>query len=606
MPNVGKASCLSLLLALSVCASAMPSQRKSHSEARDSVVSAAMARFAKSSAAQASRAQHPLRASQPAQFSLQDRQDSVRRNARFLGWNLSHRLGQQTNRWQRMLPEDATPVRSALSAQSSAFAQAAVTATGIAGFKLRPKLPTGFIPTAVAEGDFNEDGNMDVAISNGGDDTVYVLLGHGDGTLAVPEILYTKGQSPVWITAVKLRAAGHLDLVVANADTSNVEVFSGKGDGTFAASTQFACPQIPTFIIATDLNKDGNQDLVVGLTIDAGMTQPEFEVLLGNGTGSFSGTLLPAAVFADFFVPVPTLWVAAGDLNNDGYIDVVTTSSNLYSSSYLNQAGTRFAPPSAFQPPNEPVLATDLADMNEDGCLDAVEMGDFNFLHIALGSCDGQFTQGPPNAALGDFDVAVKIADVDGDGHLDVIGSSAWMNAGGPGFGVEGGYLVSVLKGDGHGNVGRAQIYRGGISAFSLVVADFTGDHKPEIITADELDNHASLFLNDGFGNFGAPQGSTIGYGSSLINAPNAQSPMKSADLNGDGKPDFFLNEYGQVAGVDPSQLTTVLNDGTGNFLPPIRTPIPIGDTIPIPRFVAGVFRAAAPATSSTSTPITV
>ena len=49
-----------------------------------------------------------------------------------------------------------------------------------AGFATRTTLPTGFIPTAIVEGDFNEDGHMDVAISNGGDNSIYVLLGNGD------------------------------------------------------------------------------------------------------------------------------------------------------------------------------------------------------------------------------------------------------------------------------------------------------------------------------------------------------------------------------------------------------------------------------------------
>ena len=80
-----------------------------------------------------------------------------------------------------------------------------------AGFDFRGSLPTGYIPTSIVKGDFNQDGHMDVAITNGGDNTVYVILGNGDGRFQVPEILYTRGQFPVWITAVSLRNNGILE-----------------------------------------------------------------------------------------------------------------------------------------------------------------------------------------------------------------------------------------------------------------------------------------------------------------------------------------------------------------------------------------------------------
>src|ERR1022692_2747187 len=149
----------------------------------------------------------------------------------------------------------------------------------------QPRLPAGFIPTGITNGDFNEDGKMDFAISNGGDNTIYVFLGNGDGTFKVPEILYTQGQSPNWITAVKLRKNGHLDLAVTDGDSNTVEVFPGNGDGTFQPSTQTSLPQIPSFILAADFNNDGNQDLVVGLVLDLDATEPQIEVLLGNGAG---------------------------------------------------------------------------------------------------------------------------------------------------------------------------------------------------------------------------------------------------------------------------------------------------------------------------------
>jgi WD40 repeat protein len=249
-----------------------------------------------------------------------------------------------------------------LSAPQSGFANA--------GFEARPRLPAGFIPTAITSGDFNEDGKLDFAISNGGDNTIYVFLGNGDGTFKVPEILYTLGQSPNWITAVKLHKNGHLDLAVSDGDSNTVEVFPGNGDGTFQASTQTLLPQIPTFILAADFNNDGNPDLVVGLVLDWDATEPQIEVLLGNGAGGFSGTVFSTPLNITPNGPVPTDWIAAGDLNNDGFVDLVTTISGGTAIPYLNQSGKSFQMGNFFGPTNgfdDAPLVVELGDMDEDG-----------------------------------------------------------------------------------------------------------------------------------------------------------------------------------------------------------------------------------------------
>lgn len=238
------------------------------------------------------------------------------------------------------------------------------------GFTSRTHLPTGYIPTAVVEGDFNGDGHMDVAISNGGDNTVYVLLGNGDGTFQVPEILYTQGQAPSWITATSLRNNGHLDLVVCDGDSQSLEVFLGNGDGTFQAGPHMSLPQIPTFVLAGDYNRDGKQDIVVGFVVEPGPPpgQPQFEVLLGDGTGGFSSVISPPPLLV--FDPTPTGWIAGGDLNKDGYPDLVTTITGGSAITYLNQGGTAFTKGAPFGP-SDAAMVVELGDMDEDGCIDA-------------------------------------------------------------------------------------------------------------------------------------------------------------------------------------------------------------------------------------------
>jgi len=509
-------------------------------------------------------------------------------SGRFLGWRFAARSRQDTSRWRRPNHLEEAQEQSEPIQATPDFAQLAPANFPNAGFRLRQTLPAGFIPTAVTNGDFNEDGHMDFAVSNGGDNTVYVFLGNGDGTFKVPEILYTQGQSPSWLTAAKLNNAGHLDLAVTDADSNLLEVFSGNGDGTFKTGVQMTLSQIPTFVVAADMNANGKTDLVVGLTIDQSKTQPQFEVLLGDGAGGFSGTITSPPTFGSPDGPVPTSWVAVGDMNNDGYPDVLTTAAGS-GLAYLSKSGKSYSLGNSVSPPDG-TFVVELGDMDEDGCLDAVQLSGYGFLNIGKGTCDGNFTEGAAIAEMGDIEPALKLADVNGDGHLDVIGSAAFYFVGGGGYGNEGGYLVSVLKGDGTGNVAPAQIYRGETNAFSLTVADFNGDNKPEIITADSLENRTSLFLNDGSGNYDGPQGEAIGYLLGTVNAPYPFGPTQAVDLNGDGKPDLLLIDIGAYSGI-PEQLTAMLNNGTGKFLPAVRTPITIGDTFPAPLFVAGDFR---------------
>jgi hypothetical protein len=523
------------------------------------------------------------------------RRAAIRKNGRFLGWKFAAQSGQDTRKWQRRVRNGFVADKAAVtqSGRRTPATSLPEEAFPIAGFGSHKALPAGYIPTGIVQGDFNEDGKMDFAVSNGGDNTIYVFLGNGDGTFQVPEILYTQGQSPNWITAVKLRKNGHLDLAVTDGDSNTVEVFLGNGDGTFQPSTQTSLPQIPTFILAADVNNDGNQDLVVGLVLDFGVIEPQVEVLLGDGSGGFSGSIFSAPVNMSLEEPVPTDWIAVGDLNNDGYVDLVTTVSGTNYASYLNQSGTGFSFVNFFgygdDGPDVP-LVVGLGDMDEDGCLDAVRLGEQDFVSVAKGSCDGNFEQNPSPAAIaGDFEPAIQVVDVNGDGHLDVVGSAVDYNEGEPGVGAEAGYLVSVLMGNGKGNLGVARTYRGGTDAYSLIVADFNGDNRPEILTADSLEDQVSLFMNDGSGNYGPPQGATIGYTTDPMNAPGTLTPVEVADLNGDGKPDLLLIEFGPGGGLP--QLTSLLNDGTGKFLPPARTTITVGDGGAFAAFISGGFR---------------
>ena len=242
----------------------------------------------------------------PHVFGQEEQAESERTHPvqRFLGWHYATLAQQDTARWVRPRTSSVMPPASSdskLAERIVGTQTSPATSFPSAGFASPVKLPTGFLPTAVIQGDFNGDGKMDLAISNGGDNTIYVYQGNGDGTLAVPEVLYTTGQSPVWLAAAQLRVGGHLDLIAVDGDSQEVEVFAGNGNGTFKPSSVVATlSQIPTFVLTGDFN-----------------WETRLQIFQGNGDGTFTANGIP------YQLPAYDRPVLGGDYRSVGVTDLL-------------------------------------------------------------------------------------------------------------------------------------------------------------------------------------------------------------------------------------------------------------------------------------------
>jgi hypothetical protein len=161
--------------------------------------------------------------------------------------------------------------------------------------------------------DFNRDGHLDIVI--GGQSGVYFLPGNGDGTLGTPVPSATESALEGGLAAGDFNADGILDLVVTNPLLGTVSILIGNGDGTFKAPVDYATGTVPGSVATGDFNGDGKLDLAV---IDgAGAT---VSILLGNGDGTFKPQVeYPAAVSANS--------VTIGDYNGDGILDLAVSDS---------------------------------------------------------------------------------------------------------------------------------------------------------------------------------------------------------------------------------------------------------------------------------------
>ncbi|HEX4750130.1 MAG TPA: FG-GAP-like repeat-containing protein [Bryobacteraceae bacterium] len=293
----------------------------------------------------------------------------------------------------------------------------------------------------------------------------------------------TAGQGPQSIAAADFNGDGLADLAVANANDNTLSIFLGNGDGTFqpAVSYPVSASGSSTQVVAADVNGDGKPDLIVVNGI--------LSIYLGNGDGTFQNP----AERQDLNGPVV---VAVGDVNGDGIPDLVLGISS--------QGGT---PASG--------------------------------LTALAGVGDGTFGYESEPYPLAGVD-ALTLADLNGDGLLDVVGLD-----------YGGGYVYVLLNG-GEGSIGSVMSYPIQPSPYSLTIGDFNNDGKLDVAVANSASG-VSILLGNGDGTLAA----ATNIGSASVG--NALA-IATLDFDGDGNTDLAV--------VNPNGVVVLLGSGTGTFSP--------------------------------------
>jgi hypothetical protein len=225
-------------------------------------------------------------------------------------------------------------------------------------FTLKSSPNTGNGAFSLTTGDFNGDGDLDLAVANQIDGTVTILLGQGDGTFISGDTL-TVGGNPKVIVAGDFNEDGILDLAVSNKTSNTVSVLLGIGDGSFQSQATFPTggSGSPTGLIAADFNGDGHLDLAAVNTSDVG-------ILLGNGNGSFALKANPGTGTSALTTGV------SGDFNADGKVDIVVSDSAAGEFFMLRGVGDGTFSPAAPYATAVGAFGVITADFNGDGTLD--------------------------------------------------------------------------------------------------------------------------------------------------------------------------------------------------------------------------------------------
>jgi len=261
----------------------------------------------------------------------------------------------------------------------------------------------------VADGDFNQDGSRDLAVTNELSDTVSVLLGRGDGTFE-SQTQYPAGREPRSVVVADFDGDEAEDLAIADvrSDASAVSVLLGQADGTFGAPTSYPVNRSPGNVATGDFNGDGDTDLV---TANAGSAS----VLLGGSGGAF-GTATKIGTGGD----LPHS-VSVGDFNLDGDPDLAFTNAFENVSVRLGGAGATFSAPTTY-PDDENPWAVGIGDINFDGDQD-LAVGNFygGDVSILLGGAGGTFAAQTTTFPVHGGPSSVVLADFDQDGDQDVV-----------------------------------------------------------------------------------------------------------------------------------------------------------------------------------------
>ena len=320
--------------------------------------------------------------------------------------------------------------------------------------------------SAISIADMNGDGIPDLIAASPCDSgnncatgNIGVLLGNGDGTFQ-PVISNTSGIAGaglVTLAVADVNNDGHPDAVAFNGSSGTVLVLFGNGDGTLQSPVSYnppyGDPPGPSAgnmggggldaTMLTDINGDHILDIVLlsfcvgGDDCSSGLVG----YLLGNGDGTFQSSSSSQPLLGNTFRTQAYLTngMAVGDIDGDGVPDIVTASSGPnyedgVASVLMGLGGGAFLPAATYDSGGTGGLSPGVADVNGDGIPDLIVLNqscpvpmscsDSSSVGVLLGNGDGTF-QAAQSYTSGTYaGPGMIIADVNGDGVLDVVANA--------------------------------------------------------------------------------------------------------------------------------------------------------------------------------------
>ena len=328
---------------------------------------------------------------------------------------------------------------------------------------------TGTGPSSLITGDFDGDGDLDLATILNSIGSISILKNNGSGAFTQTSTV-SVGTAPYGITAGDFDGDGDLDLAVSHYSSNDVYILKNNGTGSFTVTSTIYVAAYLFGITSADFDGDGDIDLAV-TSFYTGLF-----ILKNNSTGTFTVT-------GGGLVTIP-MDITAADFDGDGDVDIAVGtkySNTLYICK--NDGSGVFSVSSTISIPNKGITS---ADLDGDGDMDIALTGHpwaVNFVTILKN--DGSGTFAISSVVSGALNSLVIIpADFDGDGDMDLAASF-----------YNGAATVSILKNNGTGTVTSSLVSTGSYP-FGLAAGDFNGDGVLDLGVANNSSNTISILSN--------------------------------------------------------------------------------------------------------------
>eukprot|EP00808_Paulinella_micropora_P004804 g61881.t1 len=394
--------------------------------------------------------------------------------------------------------------------------------------------------SSVFAADLDNDGYLDVLSASANDDKIAWYKNMGDGTISIEQrVITTSAAGASSVFAADLDNDGYLDVLSASVDDDKIAWYKNMGDGTISSEQRVITTSAAgaSSVFAADLDNDGYLDVLSASVDDDKIA---WYKNMGDGTISSEERVITTSA-------AEASSVFAADLDNDGYLDVLSASAYDYQIAWYKNMGdgTISIEQQVITTSADGASSVFAADLDNDGYLDVLSAS-YDDAKIAWYKNMGDGTVGSEERVITTSAAdaySVFAADLDNDGYLDVLSAS---------YGDD---KIAWYKNMGDGTVSSEQrvITTSADGASSVFAADLDNDGYLDVLSASFSDDKIAWYKNMGDGTISSEQ-------RVITTSADYATSVFAADLDNDGYLDVLSASY------DDAKIAWYKNMGDGTI----------------------------------------
>lgn len=398
--------------------------------------------------------------------------------------------------------------------------------------------------------DANGDGFLDLLVTSHSDNFTIVLPGRGDGTFESKVTSPLGAERIIQTRSSDVSGDGITDLValVDAGDFSEIVILAGSPEGSFAEFHRIGLSTEFNQLLMTDINLDGQVDVVATDTVSLGEEAFELRVAVVSNHGVTDWTISELSFSSEGEIDVTSIFagnvLVAADVDQDGLQELFVDG---LSAILQVDSGGSFSGVIPF----DVGTITAAEDVNQDGRIDLIASASRDSVQVLLsrGELEFESVGGFSFSGQNEGDLTQLIVnDFTGDGIVDLVAPA--------------GLGVVMLSGRGDGTFSGVEATGVGADPFEVLATDFNNDGILDLATVGNDSGDVTIQLGLGTGAFLSPQAFQVG-----------ESPVQivSGDFNLDGFVDLATVNAGS------NDVSVLPGQGNGTFASAVSIPIGAG-----------------------------